>query len=132
MTGIAIRRGFLRLLGGAALGAGAARAAADAGPKPPGAALPASPVGELIAWNESPERRAARRALDAASHEGTRANRRQRHARALLGGYPPQVASMHACAPWFRAMVAARIIEAEEHSHEEWHEQLRRYFLGDS
>lgn len=68
-------------------------------------------------------------------HELLRASedrrRRTLDVAALLGGYPPHLASMHSCAPWFRAQRAVKW--AQQQRDEGWsvEKMIRKQVFGD-
>jgi hypothetical protein len=124
-----IRRGFI----GALVGAGAAITRK----KQANAALSSVvPEDEGIALTGMPNSGSKYNAenwdlLNTLTETNRRADRRKRIARNLLGGYPPCIASHHSCAPWFKAMVAARKIEAEEHEYSSWYNKIQNKIFGD-
>ena len=61
---------------------------------------------------------------DALRRDRRRAERREEIQRHLLGGWPPELHSMHSNARWFRAMSAARRIEAQEDAGRDWSDRL--------
>ena len=121
------RRGFLGLVGGGAsalMGAGR-QGVAIRGPGmfPMGMSNPMSASG-----GPQPEKW---KLLDELSRPRQRVQRRAEIQRALTGGWPPGVVCMESNAVWFRAMVAAKRITAEQEAAEDWFSKLRRKVMGD-
>lgn len=108
------RRGILASAGAALMGFGAAKGrAAQAAQVLPGVGMP---IGGEAGWaaravaspiKADPEEDSlVRRALRATLAEAHDRRDRERALAARLGGFPPHLASMHACAPWFRVQRA--------------------------
>lgn len=123
------RRGFLGLVGGGAsalMGAGRQGAAIR---------MPdMAPMGGLGSASSGPgpgPSSAKWKLLDELQRPRLRAQRRAEIQRALTGGWPPGVVCMESNAVWFRAMVAAKRITAEQDAAEDWFSKLRRKVLGD-
>lgn len=61
----------------------------------------------------------------------TRRVRRAQIKEGLLGGMPVEAATLGAAKPWFRAQMAARIIEQREWDEKGWFEKKRAEIMGD-
>lgn len=60
-----------------------------------------------------------------------RQDARRRQVTAMLGGYPPHIASMHSNAPWFRAQRAMAWEDAQRTTVEAYLARLRSELLGE-
>lgn len=130
-----IRRSLLRGVGGALAAASAAKASTAAA-KPglaPGLGHLLQPVPTALpVCSDGPDEARKWSHVDALQLPTRRAERRAQLELALLNGMPPHIGSMHSTAPWFRAQMAARWIEAREHERQGLLDRLRRQVFGDT
>ncbi len=91
------------------------------GPPPVAGSAISSGSGERAKW----------KLLHELERPRVRAQRRAEIQRALTGGWPSGVACMESNALWFRAMMAAKRIAAEQEEAEDWFTKLRRRVLGE-
>ena len=126
------RRGFLGFLGGTGIAFRRAQAEQAIGQRFV-VGPPTGQSGSLAGVSlDSPKMRTAWRVFDETVRPQRRIERRKDISRALLAGYPPQVASSFSWAPWFRASVAARILDEEQARAEDFFTAMRRQIVGDT
>ncbi len=68
---------------------------------------------------------------DKTRNQMMRKARRAQIKQELLGGMPVEAATLGAAKPWFRAQMAARIIEQREWDEKSWFDKKRAEIMGD-
>lgn len=122
-----LRRAAIRNLFGAGLGAALVRKAEPVAAQPTYTHVP--PLG--LPAQGSPEVEKKWRLFNLNARERAEQEELDEIRRRLLGEWPPQVASCHSWAPWFRATVAARHIRDRRRAHRSWEDQLRAKIFGE-